>query len=267
MRHFTLGIFLIVSTCVYGNILKPFVIDELNLQFISLKTSPSPSSVKLILITDTEVTNKAYQLYLKVSNESKGDEEEKILENSNSGVVSVTNARIVDCPYVLWKGNDYPEGLADHPVVMVSVRQAVAFCDWLNAKYKRNGVYRLPYYDEWYSAAYGDGRDYPWGNEFVAGAINIKAKLEKHPMTETVRNRRTGVSPDGLFGLWGNVSELVIPRGTTPWDKFGVGNTQWVGGSFKDVSIEPRQSYWGYLHGVDNRLDDVGFRIVFEPND
>jgi len=65
----------------------------------------------------------------------------------------------------------YAKGLDDHPVILVSHEDAIAFCKWRSLKEEKS--YRLPLEEEWEKAARGeDGRLYPWGNDFDKGKCN-----------------------------------------------------------------------------------------------
>ena len=73
-------------------------------------------------------------------------------------------------PY-FWRGDQFPEGKAEHPVVLVSQKDALAYAAW---KSREDGVeYRLPTADEWEKAARGiDGRYFTWGNNWQDQATN-----------------------------------------------------------------------------------------------
>lgn len=109
----------------------------------------------------------------------------------------------------------------DHPITCVTWSQAQAFCTWAEA--------RLPASAEWILAAAGsEGRKYPWGSaEFDGSQANLAGaeleeylrQLHKHTYWASERFRddflrsapvgsfSKGVSPQGVYDLYGNVME------------------------------------------------------------
>ena len=73
-------------------------------------------------------------------------------------------------PY-LWQADQYPTGQDNHPVVLISYEDALAYVDWRS---QQDGLsYRLPTAMEWEKAARGtDGRYLPWGNDWQNEATN-----------------------------------------------------------------------------------------------
>ncbi len=109
-------------------------------------------------------------------------------------------------PY--WKGRPYPAELANHPVVEVSIHDALAYCQWAGG--------RLPYETEWEKAARGiDGRSWPWGNQFDAAKCHVNKDEDKEPTTVPVDSLPEGASPYGCVGMVGSVLEwtadVVVP--------------------------------------------------------
>ena len=105
-----------------------------------------------------------------------------------------------------WANFQFPEGLGEHPVVQVSLKDALAYCAWFS---KQTGKpYRLPTEAEWEKAARGnaDTRIYPWGMDFDPWRCNT-LESGKHSTTVVGSYSPSGDSPYGVRDLAGNVWE------------------------------------------------------------
>lgn len=93
----------------------------------------------------------------------------------------------------------YPAGKAEHPVVLVTWEDALAYAQWANK--------RLPTEAEWEYAARGlNGRRYPWGDKFQLNHCNtVEARLNGTSAVGTFSPQ--GDTPEGVVDLVGNVWE------------------------------------------------------------
>jgi gamma-glutamyl hercynylcysteine S-oxide synthase len=97
-----------------------------------------------------------------------------------------------------WKDGRFPAGWENKPVTWVSLEDARAYAAWAGK--------RLPHEWEWqYAAQGGDGRIYPWGNNWSAGAVPVPDKSRTMRGPDPVDGHPQGASPFGVMDLVGNV--------------------------------------------------------------
>lgn len=173
----------------------------------------------------------------------------------------------------------------DHPVVNVTLRDALAYCNWLTRREQESGAisavqsYRLPTGKEW-DAAVGltsgrkdnplavelekDKQKFPWGMEWPpppqAANLNfaeISGKDDGYLYTAPVG--RYPPSPEGLFDLAGNVWEWA-------WDRDSQSESVGIlrGGSWMYFRKECLLSSYEYEAPSTLRSPSIGFRCVFE---
>jgi formylglycine-generating enzyme required for sulfatase activity len=105
---------------------------------------------------------------------------------------------------------------SNQPAIGLSWYECVAYCRWLSSE--TGQLYRLPTEAEWEKGARGvDGRVYPWGNEFEAGRLNVRAGDQQVCTVTPVGIYPGGVSPFGLFDCAGNVWEWCATRWKKPF--------------------------------------------------
>jgi formylglycine-generating enzyme required for sulfatase activity/class 3 adenylate cyclase/energy-coupling factor transporter ATP-binding protein EcfA2 len=136
-----------------------------------------------------------------------------------------------DFPEYSWRDRRPPRGRENHPVVLVSFADAVAFCNWLSGKLGLN--VRLPTEGEWEYAAKGPQpeeereRMYPWGDLFDQEKSN------------TSEARIHGTSPVGMF-----------PHGRRAGGAHDMsGNVwEWTASVYKDYPYRRDEDDWGRPH-------------------
>ena len=97
-----------------------------------------------------------------------------------------------------WPDRSIPVGWENRPVTWVSLEDAHAYAAWAGK--------RLPHDWEWqYAAGGGDGRAYPWGNEWDASCVPPAQTARTCPPPVPVGLISTGASPFGVTELVGHV--------------------------------------------------------------
>ena len=116
--------------------------------------------------------------------------------------------RELAAPYV-WRAGDPPRDRGSHPVTLVTIEDAMAYCQWLGRKTAL--PVRLPTEAEWERAARGgvDGLRYPWGNELDPERANYLADPSSKQMRGTQPVGLYAPNPYHVFDVTGNVWEWV----------------------------------------------------------
>lgn len=189
--------------------------------------------------------------------------------------------------------NDYfwHDAYSDYPVVGVTWKQALAFCNW-RTKFKNDdqrergehpvSAFRLPTEAEWEYAARGgiEGGTYPWGGPYLLGdngcfMANFKPLRGDYTADSalyTVEAKSYAPNDYNLYNMAGNVSEWTVSTYdpgsydyvSTMNPSAGVmSNPKKVirGGSWKDVAYFLQVSTRDYEY-QDSARSYIGFRTV-----
>jgi sulfatase modifying factor 1 len=169
----------------------------------------------------------------------------------------------------------------DHPVVIVSWDDAMAYCKWFNEAFKSDLgdlLLHLPSEAEWEKAARGAyGNEWPWGSEFDLNKCNSAEGKVGGTTSVGAYSAVGGDSPYGCADMVGNVWEwcadwfndseykkrasgsVVDPRGP----QSGASRVL-RGGSFRSGRDLARCAYRSY-YDPDSRNYYLGFRVCASP--
>lgn len=177
-----------------------------------------------------------------------------------------------------WRNLEFPQG-ANHPVVGISWREAMDFCDWLTIRERTTGwlttnqSYRLPTSAEWLKAA-GTNK-YVWGDTWPPpnGAGNFAGEeihrlLPAHLSIPNFNDGFSGTAPVGsfppnalgLYDLAGNAAEFCLDR--DPKDRQRrrmLAGGSWVSSTEAALSVNT----FGPIRET-TRVSDCGFRCFLE---
>ena len=153
-----------------------------------------------------------------------------------------------------WRKRRPPPGREEHPVVLVSHHDALAYAAWLGRITGRN--WRLPSEKEWQKAARGsDGARFPWGNHFDPTRLN---SADRGPFdTMAVGSFPRGASPFGLLDGTGQVFEWTMTSSSP--ERYFV-----KGGSWDDRGCGVCRAAARHARPAGLKHILIGFRLVRE---
>lgn len=213
------------------------------------ETSKKTSSLPDFCLSRNLVTNQEYQEFIRATkHQPPGISQE---EYQRQGFLVHPYSKVKD---FLWTGGTYPANTAQHPVVLVSYKDALAYASFLGEQ--TGSTYRLPTAEEWEKAARGeDGRYFPWGNNWLDEATN--AAVSGLNYTNPISMFPLSQSVYGVEDMAGNVFEYTS---TLQWQ-----GTRAVmkGCSWDDLPGFCRAAYQ-HTRPTQSRHILFGFRLVKE---
>ncbi|WP_019507492.1 SUMF1/EgtB/PvdO family nonheme iron enzyme [Pleurocapsa sp. PCC 7319] len=206
-------------------------------------------SLPAVCIGRNLVTNQEYQQFIQATDhQSPGI---SAAEYQKQGFLVHPYSKVQD---FLWQDGQYPTGKEQHPVVLISYEDALAYALWYGAQ--TGATYRLPTAKEWEKAARGeDGRYFPWGNNWLDEATNTGVSGLDY--TNAIATFPLSKSVYGVEDMAGNVFEYTS---TLQWQ-----GTRSVmkGCSWDDLPGFCRAAYQ-HTRPVNSRHILFGFRLVRE---
>ncbi len=210
------------------------------------------AATKAFAIMQTPVTNEAYAHFVKAPGHPAPDVDEATWKTY--GLIH---------PYErtrrhAWVGERPPAGREEHPVVLVSHADALAYAAWFSEI--TGETWRLPTEIEWEKAARGlNAHTFPWGHDWDEEALNSH---DLGPFdTEPVGSYLHGASPFDMLDAAGQVFEWTASRGGA-----GSGSDTFYvkGGSWDDKGCGICRPAARHARPADLKHILVGFRLVKE---
>lgn len=173
------------------------------------------------------------------------------------------------------RARTFPPELGNHPVVLVTWYDALAYCNWLSKVSQYH--FRLPTEAEWEKAACWNpdqevSQRFPWGDAFDEARCNVNTHGAPLPTSTPVDSfSPAGDSPYELADMAGNVWEWTSSLYRLyPYDAddgredLGPKGERVVrGGSYKDGPLWAR-SAWRSSFQPNQRFATIGFRVLCE---
>ena len=157
------------------------------------------ANIASVCISRNLVTNQEYQEFINATNHRTPGI--TAAEYQQQGFLVHPYSKVQD---FLWTEGAYPTNTAQHPVVLISYDDALAYADWKASQTKVS--YRLPTAEEWEKAARGESGSYfPWGNDWLqegtnsgGSGLNYTSAIASFPLSKSIY---------GIEDMAGNVFE------------------------------------------------------------
>ena len=170
-----------------------------------------------------------------------------------------------------WTGDTPPAGKEKHPVVLVALEDAVAYCAWLSKE--TGATYRLPTEAEWEKAArMGAKGKRPWGDDIDPSRANYLLRAEDKEQSSTKPVGSYPPTSSGLYDIVGNawewVSDFYAPYAagavTNPRGPDSGAQRIVRGGAWLDNELELLVLSHRHEAAADIYSYSIGFRLVRE---